>query len=158
MKNISVILAVLMFMNINSYADLSGVLEIEEKKLVSKAEIERLGEPNCDNAFEISDKANELANIYSQMLEPFYSARRDDESAAINTLRKWGAIEMESEANKLKRLRNVAILVNAECLFNAGDYKAALSNNYKALDLIDSKNTKLWKRSYDLMQKIIDLE
>ena len=42
MKNISVILAVLMFMNINSYADLSGVLEIEEKKLVSKAEIERL--------------------------------------------------------------------------------------------------------------------
>ena len=139
-------------------ADLSDFIEIEEKEIVSKAEVEKLGDPNCDNAQEVVDKANILANMYSQMLEPFYSAKRDDEKAAINNLRQWGGIEIEGESNKLKRLRNVAMVIKAECVFDDGDYQAALSYNNKALDIIDSKNSKLWKRAYDLMQKIIDLQ
>ena len=158
MKKILLLLYFLTLINISAYAELSDFIEIEEKEIVSKAEVEKLGEPNCDNAQEVFDKSNILANTYSQMLEPFYSAKRDDETAAINNLRQWGGIGIEEEANKLKRLRNVAMVIKAECLFDDGDYQAALSKNYKALDLIDSKNSKLWKRAYDLMQKIIDLQ
>ena len=141
--------------NIYSKDLLSDDLEIKEKTYITIDEIKKMGEPNCLNALDLSDKSNQLANYYSQMLEPFYNADRDDREAAFDVLRKWDAARFESQSNKLKTLRNESLVKRAECLFDEGEYNLSISAIYKALDLIDVKQTELWKRSIDVMISII---
>ena len=71
-----------------------------------------------------SEKSNQLANYYSQMLEPFYDADRDEREKTIDKLRKWDAVRFEAQSNKLISLRNNSLVKRAECLFEEGEYES----------------------------------
>ena len=92
------------------------------------------------------------------MLEPFYDANRDEREETFDLLRKWDAARFESQSNKLKTLRNESLVKRAECLFDEGEYDLSISAIYKVLDLINVKETELWKRSIDVMLSIIELK
>ena len=151
---------ILLFVSSKVYSEdlLADELDIKEKTFVTKLEIEKMGEPTCSNALDLSKKSNQLANYYSQMLEPFYNADRDEREESFDLLRKWDAVKFEGQSNKLISLRNNALVKRAECLFEEGEYDLSVSTVYKALDLININEEDLWKRSIDLMVSIIELK
>ena len=157
-KNIFIIFILLFFASkVYSEDLLSDELGIKEKTFVTLNEVGDMGEATCSNALELSEKSNQLANYYSQMLEPFYDADRDEREKTIDKLRSWDAVRFESQANILISLRNNALVKRAECLFEEGEYDMSISAIYKALDLINIEEEDLWKRSIDLMLNLIEL-
>ena len=153
------IIFILLFFTSKVYSEdlLSKELDIKEKTFVTLKEVQDMGEATCSNALELSEKSNQLANYYSQMLEPFYDADRDEREKTIDKLRKWDAVRFEAQSNKLISLRNNSLVKRAECLFEEGEYDMSISAVYKALDLINVEEEDLWKRSIDLMLSLIEL-
>lgn len=158
-KNILLIIILSFFVSkVYSEDLLSNELGIKEKTFVTYKEVVEMGEASCSNALALSEKSNQLSNYYSQMLEPFYSADRDEREQSFDKLRKWDAVRFESESNKLKNIRNDSLVKRAECLFEEGEFDMSISAIYKALDLINVEEEDLWKRSIDLMLKLIESE
>ena len=133
------IIFILLFFASEVYSEdlLSDELGIKEKTFVTLKEVQDMGEATCSNAIDLSEKSNQLANYYRQMLEPFYSADRDKRDKSIDKLRKWDAVRFEGQANELISLRNNSLVKRAECLFEEGEYDMSISAIYKALDLIN---------------------
>ncbi len=85
---------------------------------------------------EYAKKANWLANLLSQCVEPYYSASYDDKkNTPYYTLKSF--IPYESAANDLKRNRNTAYVRIGLCYKNLGNSEKAVAYLYKGLDLVN---------------------
>ncbi len=103
---------------------------------------------------EYAKKANLLANIISQFVEPYYSASYDDRKAT--SLKRLSQLTLyEKKANEYKRERNVAYVKMGLCKKNLGDTKTSAALLLRALDLIDIAQTEYWDKATEALSEII---
>ncbi len=103
---------------------------------------------------EYAKKANWLANLISQCVEPYYSASYDDrKNVSYSTLKKY--IPYESAANNYKKLRNQAYVRIGLCYKNLGNVDKAVAYLYKGLDLVDMKSTTDWSEAVTALSEIV---
>ena len=115
---------------------------------------EGLWQDAIDAYVEYAKKANWLANLLSQCLEPYYSASyKSQESISYARLKKY--IPYESAANDLKEGRNHAYVRIGLCYKNLGNIENAVAYLYKGLDLIDIKSTEDWDLATEALSEII---
>lgn len=100
---------------------------------------------------EHAEKANFLANIISQGIEPYYSASYDDKKYFYST----ALSKDESTSNKYKQDRNVSFLKRGICLYELGDMDGSLVLLMKALDLIDLENIEAWNYAREYIYKLV---
>ena len=85
---------------------------------------------------EFAQKANWLANLISQCVEPYYSASYDDrKNISYTALKEY--IPYENKANELKEQGNVAYVRIGLCYKNMGNNSQAVTYLHKGLDLLD---------------------
>lgn len=92
--------------------------------------------------YETARKANYLANIMSQCIEPYYSSRSDSKSIPNELID--DLIIFEDKSNELKELRDTCYVYQGICYSKAGDPESALAVLYRALDLITDSETDAW--------------
>lgn len=101
-------------------------------------------------------KANWLANIISAGLEPFYNASYDKtKNFPLN--RMTMLLVNETSANSLKRDRNHAMIMEAECLVALGRQDEAVSLYMKALDLVNVDDWEWWVRAANGLYAIVEV-
>lgn len=107
------------------------------------------------NAYEeYAKKANWLANLLSQCVEPYYSASYDDKkNVSYGSLKKY--IPYETASNNYKKLRNQAYVRIGLCYKNLGQVDKAVAYLYKGLDLVDVKSTTDWSLAVDALSGLI---
>lgn len=103
---------------------------------------------------EYAKKANWLANIIAQFLEPYYSASYDDRKN-VGFKRLSQLTPYERKANEYKRERNIAYVKMGLCKKNLGDTKTAAAVLLRALDLIDISQTDDWDKATEALSEII---
>lgn len=106
---------------------------------------------------EYAKKANWLANLLSQCVEPYYSASYDDKKN-ISYSRIQNFIPYESQANKLKDERNVAYVKIGLCYKQLGDISKAVAFLHKGLDLLDVNQSVYWTMAAKAMAEIVGFE
>lgn len=131
-------------------------LEIIERKFVTQADYDNLGDLTCDNAKLYADVSNRLANSYRQILEPFYSAYGDERETAIYTASSIDAVKYEAQSNDLIKDRNRAWVKQAECHYENDEKSKSLSTIYHALEYISASQAGLWLRAKILMEKLLN--
>ena len=142
----------------NETTDL-GIVTIADLVLLEDRSRQLFNDGQCDSALpalqEYARKANYVANIIAAGLDPFYGAstseRRDFTGVATLIL-------YESKANELKAKRNIAMVMQAECLHSMGDEEAALALFRRALDLLDIDNRVWWDRAREGLYQLIEYE
>lgn len=150
--------------------DIGGILK----------EIDELGLPTVDSVKELKDRAyklyeekdylqaaeafklysknvNWLANLISSGLEPYYGASYEDRKeypyAKLKPL-----IPYETQTNKYRVERNIAMVKEALCYIEFGEKSKAASLLYKSLDLIDIDNYTLWEEARIALYKLIGVK
>lgn len=131
-------------------------LEIIERKFVTQADYDNLGDLTCDNAKLYADVSNRLANSYRQILEPFYSAYGDERETAIYIASSIDAVKYEAQSNDLIKDRNRAWVKQAECHYENDEKSKSLNTIYHALEYIPASQTGLWRRAKELMVNLLD--
>lgn len=140
-------------------------LDEEESLRIARARIQKLGVPTPDqvdslrsHAYRLfesdscsaavdslkryAQKANWLSNLIDAGLEPFYSGSYDDrEEVPYAKLQELS--EYENRSNDLKRERNEAYVMIAECSVRTGGAEQATAYYFSALDLINPTSTEL---------------
>jgi tetratricopeptide (TPR) repeat protein len=101
-------------------------------------------------------KANWLANIINAGLEPFYNASYDD-TKNFPFDRITMLLVYETAANSLKRDRNHAMIMEAECLVALGRPDEAVSLYMKALDLVNVNDWDWWVRAANGLYAIVEV-
>lgn len=163
-----------------SIAAADTLLETEQQIRSTTEQVERLGVPSpeevdslrerayslyeadsCSTAVEAlrnhAEKANWLANVISQGLEPFYDASYDDqENISAGRVRILG--NFEDSANELKRERNESYVMVAECEKQMGNQNVAMVYYMSALDLIDVEDQSLWDRARTGLYEAVGVE
>lgn len=138
---------------------------VEESEYVTVSELEALeAEANtafkggdCDEALPmIKDyyaKANALANLIRQGAEPFYSASYDEQKSNFLGAEFDELVAAETLSNDLIKKRNVAWVMEAECLAKTGEREAAIASLYRALEYISYSRDEqaLWKKARTLL-------
>jgi len=156
------------------------LLETEQQIRSTTEQVERLGVPSpqevdslrerayslyeadsCSTAVPAlqthAEKANWLANVISQGLQPFYDASYDDqENVSAGRIRILG--NFEDSANELKRERNESYVMVAECEREMGNQNVAMVYYMSALDLIDVENQSLWDRARTGLYETVGVE
>lgn len=103
---------------------------------------------------EFAQKANWLANLISQCVEPYYSASYDDrKNISYTTLKEY--IPYEDKANKLKFQRNVAYVRIGLCYKNMGNNSQAVTYLHKGLDLLDIDQKVEWSEAASALAEIV---
>lgn len=92
--------------------------------------------------YETARKANYLANIMSQCIEPYYSSRSDSKTIPNEIMD--DLIIFEDNSNELKGLRDLCYVYQGICCNKAGDSETALAVLYRALDLITDTEEEAW--------------
>ena len=178
MKNLCMFISML-FIALNAFAqtetvtkaddplDLSSQLEIVEKhgvptvsmvqEMKEKAEMlytNQMWEEAAAAYEEFAQKANWLANIISQCVEPYYSASYDDKKNISYTALK-DFIPYENKANALKEERNVAYVRIGLCYKNMGNNSQAVIYLHKALELLGMDQRIEWNEAANAMAEIV---
>lgn len=103
---------------------------------------------------EYAKKANWLANLLSQCVEPYYSASYDDKkNVSYAAIKKY--IPYENASNNYKELRNQAYVRIGLCYKNLGNNEKAVAYLYKGLDLVDLKATVDWAEAVAALTEIV---
>ena len=163
-----------------SIAAADTLLETEQQIRSTTEQVERLGVPSpqevdslrerayslyeadsCSTAVPAlqthAEKANWLANVIDQGLQPFYDASYDDqENVSAGRIRILG--NFEDSANELKRERNESYVMVAECEREMGNQNVAMVYYMSALDLIDVENQSLWDRARTGLYETVGVE
>lgn len=163
-----------------SIAAADTLLETEQQIRSTTEQVERLGVPSpqevdslrerayslyeadsCSTAVPAlqthAEKANWLANVIDQGLQPFYDASYDDqENVSAGRIRILG--NFEGSANELKRERNESYVMVAECEREMGNQNVAMVYYMSALDLIDVENRSLWDRARTGLYETVGVE
>ena len=93
---------------------------------------------------ELANKANWLANLLSQCVDPYYHAPYDDrKSASFTVLNKYTPYEKAS--NNYKKLRDHAFVRVGLCFKNLNKPNDAVMYLYKALDHMSMKASLDWE-------------
>lgn len=103
---------------------------------------------------EFAQKANWLANLISQCVEPYYSASYDDRKNISYTLLKE-YIPYEKKANELKEQRNVAYVRIGLCYKNMGNNSQAVTYLHKGLDLLAIDQRTEWNEAASALAEIV---
>jgi len=101
-------------------------------------------------------KANWLANLIAQGLEPYYGASYDDRKD-YPPAKARNLIPMERMANSYKQKRNIAFAMLGECHITNGDKETAIPVLFRALDLISVDNETWWFRTRDNLYSIVEV-
>lgn len=116
---------------------------------------------NCTEAipaFEsLAKNANWLANMITSGLEPYYDASYDDRKAYPYS-KAQKLIPIESKANNLKEIRNIAFVRQANCHTKLANNNKAVALYIKALELIDIDNEELWNEARTGLYNIIEVD
>ena len=103
---------------------------------------------------EFAKKANWLANLLSQCVEPYYSASYDDKkNISYSVLKKYAPYEKAS--NDYKKLRNEAYVKIGLCHKQLGHIDKAVVYLYKGLDLVNVDEGIDWSLAVDALSEII---
>ena len=103
---------------------------------------------------EFAQKANWLANLISQCVEPYYSASYDDrKNISYTTLKEY--IPYENKANELKEQRNVAYVRIGLCYKNMGNNSQAVTYLHKGLDLLAIDQRVEWNEAASALAEIV---
>lgn len=103
---------------------------------------------------EYAKKANWLANILSQCVEPYYSASYDDKkNISYLVLKKY--IPYETASNNYKRLRNMAYVRIGLCYKHLGNNDKAVAYLYKGLDLVSMDAQNDWSEAVAALSEIV---
>ena len=105
---------------------------------------------------EFAKGANWLANIISSGLKPYYGASYDDKKNFRSDLSSLVALERQS--NELRRKRNRAFVIQAECLINAGDRTGGFGLLLHALELIDINDKEYWSKARNMLYEMVEVE
>jgi hypothetical protein len=151
--------------------DLSRFEEMVSKNaLVTMSEIKVL-EDNANVAYKSGDceaalpqikefyeKANSLSNTIRQGVEPYYSASYDDRETYSLTPIIAELAEAEAASNDLIRKRNMAWVMEADCLIKTGEQDAGIAGLYRALEYISIQDDErdLWKKARMLLWQQIE--
>ena len=151
----------------NDPLDLSSQMEKVEKhgvptvalvnELKTKAETlysNQLWEDAAGAYEEYAQKANWLANLISQCVEPYYSASYDDRKNTSYSLIK-GFIPYETKANQLKAERNVAYVKVGLCFKNMGETSKAVTYLHKGLELLSIDQISAWTEASNALAEIV---
>ena len=130
------------------------VLELERKaiELYQAKDWKAAAEASAEYA----RAANWLSNIIGAGLEPYYGASYDDRKDFNRDLKTL--IKFEGMMNDLRKKRNRAMVIQAECVINAGDKEKGLSLLLKALDLIDINNTEYWEKARAMLYSMAEIK
>ena len=128
--------------------------QVEENGIPTSEMVRELKE-NADALYEAQDyekaaeaydetarKANYLANIMSQCIEPYYSSRNESKTIPDEILDDM--LVFESTSNELKGIRDLCYVYQGICYNRSGDSEMALAILYRALDLITDKEEDAW--------------
>lgn len=138
---------------------------VEESDFVTISELEALeAEANavfksgdCDAALPIIKdyykKTNSLSNLIRQGVEPYYGASYEDQKTNILGAQFDELVKAENTSNELIKKRNIAWVMEAECLSQTGDRDAAIASLYRALEYISYSRDErdLWKKARTLL-------
>ena len=103
---------------------------------------------------EFAQKANWLANLISQCVEPYYSASYDDrKNISYTALKEY--IPYENKANELKEQRNVSYVRIGLCYKNMGNNSQAVTYLHKGLDLLDIDQKVEWNEAASALAEIV---
>ena len=105
---------------------------------------------------EWAQSANWLANMIMAGLKPFYRASYSEQKEFPYT-RLSALVEHETTANNLKRDRNHAMVMIAECYVQAGRLDEAVSMYMKALNLLDVNDWEWWTRAANGLFELIGM-
>jgi len=104
-----------------------------------------------------AEKANWLANVISQGLEPYYNASYDEQES-MSVGRMTELAEFETSSNELKQQRNRSYVLVAECEREMGNPNLAMVYYMSALDLISIDNEDLWDRAKSGLYETVGVE
>lgn len=138
---------------------------VEESEYVTVSELDALEKEvnavfqagDCDEALPIIKdyyaKANALANLIRQGAQPFYSASYDEQKNNFLGSEFDELVAAESLSNDLIKKRNVAWVMEGECLAKTGERDAAIASLYRALEYISYSRDEqeLWKKARTLL-------
>lgn len=103
---------------------------------------------------EYAKKANWLANILSQCVEPYYSASYDDkQKISYAVIKKY--IPYETASNNYKELRNQAYVRISLCYKHLGNNDKAVAYLYKGLDLVNPDSQNDWSEAVAALSEIV---
>ena len=101
--------------------------------------------------------ANQLSNVIRRGVQPYYDASYDDKENAdfsrdINEL-----AAAETASNSLVKKRNIAWVMEAECLVKLGRQDEALASLFRALDYIsvDGDERVLWRKARKMLWDLV---
>ena len=100
--------------------------------------------------------ANWLSNIISAGLQPYYGASFDDRKSFSRDLTRL--VKLEQAANDLRRKRNRAMVIQAECVINAGDRETGFGLLLRALDLVDINDTEYWEKARAMLYSMVEFK
>lgn len=97
--------------------------------------------------------ANMLANIIRRGVQPYYGAGYDDKKGVNLGSDLQDLVVAENTSNSYIGKRNVAWVMEAECLVKLGKHDEAVASLFRALDYISIKpeDRALWKKARDLL-------
>lgn len=103
---------------------------------------------------EYAKKANWLANILSQCVEPYYSASYDDKkNIPFVFIKKY--IPYETASNNYKNSRNQAYVRIGLCYKHLGNNDKAVAYLYKGLDLVNLDAQNDWIEAVTALSEIV---
>lgn len=103
---------------------------------------------------EYAKKANWLANILSQCVEPYYSASYDDKkNISYMVIKQY--IPYETASNNYKGLRNQAYVRIGLCYKHLGNNDKAVAYLYKGLDLVSMDAQNDWSEAVAALSEIV---
>ncbi len=108
----------------------------------------------ADANAQFAKAANWLANIIVAGLRPYYGANYDERKKFT---RASELLPYESKANALRRKRDRAIVIQAECESNLGNKEGAVALLMTALKVIDIKDTECWEKARTLLYSISEV-
>jgi tetratricopeptide (TPR) repeat protein len=104
-----------------------------------------------------AEKANELANLLSATLQPYYGANsHEEESSGLSRKAMERLSQVETSANELKAQRNLAYVLIGESHEQLGDLPQALASFTRALQVISlgRRDAEAWERAREGILRI----
>lgn len=142
--------------------------EVKENGIPTASIVQEMKE-NADSLYDAGDykkaisayhdtakKANYLANIMRQCIEPYYSSKSDYPNTPDEI---WDdLVEFEKQSNDMIEIRDLCYVYEGICYNQTGDSENALAVLYRALDLITDTETEAWVLASKEMMSIIQYE
>lgn len=113
-------------------------------------------EKACEAYHETAEKANYLANIMRQCIEPYYSSKNDNPN--LPDIIRDDLSALEEKSNDMINIRDLCYVYEGVCYNKIGDSENALAVLYRALDIITDRETEAWVLAAGELMNLIQYE